>query len=71
MGYLSDKFNPWILALATLFSTSVATFILWGIVSHSFAGLMAFAIAYGSVAGGWSSLWMGLVSPLASMSLSS
>ncbi|KAJ7913560.1 major facilitator superfamily domain-containing protein [Mycena leptocephala] len=65
MGYLSDKFNPWILALATLFTTSVATFILWGIVSHSFAGLMAFGIVYGSVAGGWSSLWTGFVRPLA------
>ncbi|KAJ7256829.1 major facilitator superfamily domain-containing protein [Mycena haematopus] len=65
MGYLSDKFNPWILALVTLFTTSVATFILWGVLSHSFGGLLAFGIAYGSIAGGWSSLWTGFVRPIA------
>ncbi|KAF8172024.1 major facilitator superfamily domain-containing protein [Mycena galopus ATCC 62051] len=65
MGYLSDRFNPWILALVTLFTTSVATFILWGVLSHSFAGLLTFGIAYGSIAGGWSSLWTGFVRPLA------
>ncbi|KAJ7748002.1 major facilitator superfamily domain-containing protein [Mycena olivaceomarginata] len=32
MGYLSDSLNPWILALTTLFTTSVATFVLWGFV---------------------------------------
>ncbi|KAJ7741351.1 MFS general substrate transporter [Mycena metata] len=65
MGYLSDKFNPWLLALVTLLSTSVATFVLWGILSHSFGGLLAFGIAYGSIAGGWSSLWTGFVRPIA------
>ncbi|KAJ7367326.1 major facilitator superfamily domain-containing protein [Mycena albidolilacea] len=65
MGYLSDSLNPWILALTTLFTTSVATFILWGVFSHSFAGLLAFGIAYGSIAGGWSSLWTGFVRPIA------
>ncbi|KAJ7845365.1 major facilitator superfamily domain-containing protein [Mycena olivaceomarginata] len=65
MGYLSDWGNPWILALITLFTTSVTTFVLWGVFSHSFAGLLAFGIAYGSIAGGWSSLWTGFVRPLA------
>ncbi|KAJ7495833.1 major facilitator superfamily domain-containing protein [Mycena galericulata] len=65
MGYLSDKVNPWILALSTLFTASVTTFILWGVLSHSFAGLLAFGTAYGIVAGGWSSLWTGFVRPLA------
>ncbi|KAJ7160130.1 major facilitator superfamily domain-containing protein, partial [Mycena filopes] len=65
MGYLADKFNPWLLALVTLLSTSVATFVLWGVLSHSFGGLLAFGIAYGSVAGGWSSLWTGFVRPVA------
>lgn len=65
MGYLSDKFNPWILALTTLTITSVTTFVLWGLFSHSFAGLLVFAIAYGSIASGWSSLWTGFVKPLA------
>ncbi|KAJ7160111.1 major facilitator superfamily domain-containing protein [Mycena filopes] len=65
MGYLSDKFNPWLLALVTLLSTSVATFVLWGVLSHSFGGLLAFGIAYGSVAGSWTSLWTGFVRPVA------
>ncbi|KAF7362382.1 MFS general substrate transporter [Mycena venus] len=65
MGFLSDKLNPWILALSSLFTTSVATFILWGVLSHSFSGLLAFGIAYGSIAGSWSSLWTGFVRPLA------
>ncbi|KAJ7474205.1 MFS general substrate transporter [Mycena latifolia] len=65
MGYLSDKLNPWILALATLFASSVTTFILWGVLSHTFAGLLAFGIVYGSIAGGWTSLWTGFVRPLA------
>ncbi|KAJ7213893.1 MFS general substrate transporter [Mycena pura] len=65
MGYLSDKFNPWILALTALSTASVATFILWGVLSRSFAGLLAFSIVYGSAAGGWTSLWTGFVRPLA------
>ncbi|KAJ6491895.1 MFS general substrate transporter, partial [Mycena sanguinolenta] len=65
MGYLSDQFNPWILALANLLATSAATFILWGVCSHSFGWLMAFGIVYGGLAGGWSSMWAGFVRPLA------
>ncbi|KAJ7022772.1 MFS general substrate transporter [Mycena alexandri] len=65
MGYLSDKFNPWILALTTLLTTSAATFVLWGVLSHSFAGLLTFSIAYGSVASGWTSVYIGFVKPVA------
>ncbi|KAJ7608151.1 MFS general substrate transporter [Roridomyces roridus] len=65
MGYLSDKINPWILALSSLLTTSVITFILWGVLSHSLPGLLAFGLAYGSSAGGWSSLWTSFVQPLA------
>ncbi|KAJ7125762.1 major facilitator superfamily domain-containing protein [Mycena crocata] len=65
MGYLSDHVNPWLLALSTLLTASIATFILWGVLSHSFAGLLAFGVAYGSVAGGWTSLWTGFVRPFA------
>ncbi|KAF7313006.1 hypothetical protein MKEN_00985500 [Mycena kentingensis (nom. inval.)] len=65
LGFLSDKFNPWMLALTTLLITSAATFVLWGVLSHSLAGLLAFGIVYGSVAGGWSCLWTGFVRPLA------
>ena len=65
MGYLSDRFNPWILALASFFSTSLATFILWGVLSNSFAGLLAFGIAYGTLSGGFTGLWTGFLKPIA------
>ncbi len=68
MGYLSDKFNPWFLGMSTLFSTSLATFILWGVLSQSLAGLLAFGAAYGILAGSWTCLWTGFVSPFASKS---
>ncbi|KAF7358948.1 MFS general substrate transporter [Mycena sanguinolenta] len=71
MGYLSDRFNPWILALANLLATSAATFILWGVCSHSLGGLLAFGILYGSIAGGWSSMWAGFVRPVAGTLVSS
>jgi MFS transporter, MCT family, solute carrier family 16 (monocarboxylic acid transporters), member 10 len=66
MGYMSDQVDPWFLGIATLALTSVSTFVLWGIVSHSLNGLLTFAIAYGIVAGGWTSLWTGLAKPIAS-----
>ncbi|KAG7445644.1 MFS general substrate transporter [Guyanagaster necrorhizus] len=65
MGYLSDKFNPWFLEMSTLFATSLATSVLWGVLSQNLAGLLAFGITYGILAGGWSSLWTGFVSPIA------
>ena len=66
MGYLSDKMNTWVLALCSLLLTSLATFILWGVLSSSFAGLLAFGIVYGIVAGGFSSLWTAFLRPIAS-----
>ncbi|KAK1220675.1 hypothetical protein PQX77_016501 [Marasmius sp. AFHP31] len=66
LGHLSDKLNPWLLAFSTLVFTSLSTFILWGILSTNFAGLLAFGIIYGALAGGWSCLWAGFVRPLAS-----
>ncbi|KAL1742539.1 major facilitator superfamily domain-containing protein [Schizophyllum fasciatum] len=58
MGYLSDHFNAWLLALGSLVATALATFILWGAFGYTFAGLIAFGIAYGIVAGSFSSLWI-------------
>ncbi|KAL0069125.1 hypothetical protein AAF712_003811 [Marasmius tenuissimus] len=66
LGHLSDKLNPWLLALSTLVSTSLSTFILWGILSINFTGLLAFGIVHGALAGGWSCVWAGFVRPLAS-----
>ncbi|TFK53800.1 MFS general substrate transporter [Heliocybe sulcata] len=65
MGTLSDHFDPWLLGSATLLSTSLATFVLWGVLSRNLAGLLAYGIAYGALAGGWSSLWTGFVRPIA------
>ncbi|KAF9262086.1 MFS general substrate transporter [Marasmius fiardii PR-910] len=66
LGYLSDKLNPWLLASLTLIFTSLSTFVLWGVLSSTFAGLLSFGIVYGALAGGWSSLWAGFLHPLAS-----
>ena len=68
MGYLSDHFNAWLLALGSLISTALATFILWGVLGNSFAGLIAFGVAYGIVDGSFSSLWMSFARMYASKS---
>ncbi|KAK0221521.1 hypothetical protein IW262DRAFT_1459774 [Armillaria fumosa] len=65
MGYLSDKFNPWFLGMSTLFSTSFVAFILWGVFSQNLAELLAFGAACGILAGSWTRLWTGFVSPFA------
>ncbi|EJC98140.1 MFS general substrate transporter [Fomitiporia mediterranea MF3/22] len=65
MGTLADSVNPWVIALITTFLTSFATFVLWGILSSSFAGVLAFGITYGALAGGWSSLFTGFIQPIA------
>ncbi|KAA1476050.1 MFS general substrate transporter [Dentipellis sp. KUC8613] len=61
LGFLSDRFSPWLLALLTCSFTSVATFVLWGVVGNVFAGLIVFGMAYGILAGGWSTLWSGFL----------
>jgi hypothetical protein len=53
--------DPWLLALSTLLGTCISTFVLWGVLSHTFAGLIAFGLTYGALAGGWSSLWTGFL----------
>ena len=65
VGHLSDKVNPWTLAASTTLCTSVVTFTLWGVLSRNFAGVLAFGIAYGALAGGWSSHWVGFIKPIA------
>ncbi|KZT28373.1 hypothetical protein NEOLEDRAFT_1154602 [Neolentinus lepideus HHB14362 ss-1] len=57
--------SPWILASSTLICTSIATFILWGVLLHNLTGLLAYGVAYGTLASRWSSLWSGFIWPIA------
>lgn len=68
MGTLSDRFNVWNLATATLVLTCLSTFILWGVLSYSLAGVLALGVVYGCTAGGWTSMWTALIRPVSSMS---
>lgn len=65
MGLLSDAFSPWILSTLTLAATSAATFVLWGAVTTTLATLSVYAVLFGALAGGFSSLWTGFVRPIA------
>lgn len=62
-GFLTDRFNPLLLGCLISFVTSLVTFVFWGLLSGSYAGLLAFGIVYGSVASGWSSLFTGFIKP--------
>ena len=68
MGSLSDRFNAWLLAATTLVLTCLSTFILWGVLSYSLAGVLAFGLVYGCTAGGWTSMWTALIRPVSSTS---
>jgi MCP family monocarboxylic acid transporter-like MFS transporter 10 len=65
-GVLADNLSPWLLAVSTLFFTSFATFVFWGVLGHTFSGIMAFGLVYGSLAGGFPSLWTGFTGEFAS-----
>ena len=63
---LSDYISPWLIASTTLMLSSLSIFILWGLLSYTFAGVLAYGIAYGCLAGGWTSLWASFLRPIAS-----
>lgn len=69
LGMLSDRFSPWLLASVTLFCTGFSIFVLWGVLSYTFAGIIIYGITYGFLASGWSSLWISFVKPIASKSI--
>lgn len=69
LGHLSDILNPWTLTTLTLAATSVSTFVLWGALSTSVATISTYAVLFGALAGGFSSLWTGFVRPIASQSI--
>ncbi|KAI0035065.1 MFS general substrate transporter [Vararia minispora EC-137] len=64
-GTLSDYFSPWPLACAVLSSASVVTFLLWGVAGHALAGTIIFALAFGGLTGGWTSMWSAFTKPIA------
>ncbi|EIN08159.1 MFS general substrate transporter [Punctularia strigosozonata HHB-11173 SS5] len=64
MGALSDRVDSWLLALALLTLASLTVFVLWGVLAHSMVGLFVFSVAYGTIAGGWTSTWSGFIRPL-------
>lgn len=66
MGLLSDRFDPWAIALGILASTAASVFVLWGVFSYSLGGLLAFGAVYGMLASGWTSLFSGFIRPFAS-----
>ncbi|KAG8760587.1 hypothetical protein FRC14_002589 [Serendipita sp. 396] len=65
-GALTDHMDTWLLAFSTLLGTCLATFVGWGVISYSLAGLIAFGMAYGVLAGGWSSFWPGFIKTVVS-----
>ncbi|KAF8607541.1 MFS general substrate transporter, partial [Ceratobasidium sp. AG-I] len=65
LGHLSDILNPWTLMTLTLAATSLSTFVLWGALRTSIATLSTYAIIFGALSGGFSSLWAGFVRPIA------
>lgn len=65
-GFLSDIVSPWAIASTTLVLTALSIFILWGVLSFTFAGVLAYGIVYGCLASGWTSLWARFLRPIAS-----
>ncbi|KAJ7740260.1 major facilitator superfamily domain-containing protein, partial [Mycena maculata] len=55
------KIQP--MAISALLVASATTFTLWGVLAHTFSGLLAFGMVYGGVAGSWACLWTGFVRP--------
>ena len=69
MGYLSDKTDSWFLAFASMFSSCIIVFVLWGVAATSLSGLIAFGLIFGVFGCGWTCLWTGLMKDIASMCL--
>ncbi|KAI5886685.1 MFS general substrate transporter [Schizophyllum commune H4-8] len=64
-GLLSDRFEPWGIAVGMLALTAAASFIFWGVLSHTFPGLIMFSVLFGIISSGWTTLWTGFVRPIA------
>lgn len=64
MGILSDKFDPWVLNASVSILTSFATFIVWGVLSQSFAPLAVYAFLFGAIASSWTVLFFPFIKPI-------
>jgi MFS transporter, MCT family, solute carrier family 16 (monocarboxylic acid transporters), member 10 len=60
-GLCSDHYDAWVLALINLIASTFITFVLWGFVSTTFAGIIVFGLCYGIFVAGWASNWTGLI----------
>lgn len=49
-----------------LILSAIVSFVLWGVLSYTFAGLIVFSAAFGIVSAGWATLWTGFIKPVAS-----
>ncbi|KAF7798673.1 hypothetical protein EIP86_009897 [Pleurotus ostreatoroseus] len=65
VGFLSDTYDVWGLAVLSLVLTASATLVLWGVLASSLAGILVYSGVYGAVAGGFSSLWSAFTRPIA------
>lgn len=62
-GFVGDKVSASKAILVSSFGSALPVFLLWGLSLH-FANVMAFALAFGFFAGGFSSTWSGMVSEI-------
>ncbi|QRV79233.1 major facilitator superfamily transporter [Ceratobasidium sp. AG-Ba] len=64
IGFASDRYDLRIVMLISMLGSSLAVLVLWGLASN-IALLLLFALAYGFLAGGYSSLWPKFASTVA------
>ncbi|KAF8608593.1 MFS general substrate transporter [Ceratobasidium sp. AG-I] len=64
IGFASDKYDLRAVMLVSMLGSSLAVLLLWGLASN-LASLLSFALIYGFLAGGFSSLWPKFASTVA------
>lgn len=68
LGAAIDRCGLGPVVLVSSAGSTVAVFALWGLAGASLPGLVAFAVAYGFFAGGFSSTWSGMLKELERLS---
>ncbi|KAL5631395.1 hypothetical protein ACGC1H_007046 [Rhizoctonia solani] len=64
IGFASDKYDLRVVMITSMLGSSLAVLLLWGLASN-IGMLIAFALVYGFLAGGFSALWTKFASTLA------